>query len=62
MEEMMKIGTWASPNRKQEQREAAHIDTLREAYCEKWSPVISYFPSSNAMPNMSASSTVILIR
>src|SRR5947209_2275508 len=62
MEEMMKIGTWASLNRKQEQYEAVQICTLKEAGCEKWSPVISYFPSSNAMPKMSASSSVILTR
>ena len=41
---------------------APHRRASREAGCEKWSMVNPYFPSSNAIPNMSASSTVILIR
>jgi DNA invertase Pin-like site-specific DNA recombinase len=60
MEEMRKIGGMRVS--KQEQREAFQIDALKEAGCEKWSTVISYFPSSNAMPNMSASSAVAAIR
>jgi hypothetical protein len=60
MEEIMKIGDVRDS--KQEQREALQIDALKEGCCEKWSMVSPYFPSSNAMPNISASSAVILIR
>jgi hypothetical protein len=39
-----------------------HRRASREAGCEKWSTVNPYFPSDNSMPNMSASSAVILSR
>jgi len=35
---------------------------VHEAVGAKWSTVICYFPSCNSMPNISASSSVILIR
>jgi DNA invertase Pin-like site-specific DNA recombinase len=60
MEEMRKIGDVRVS--KQEQHEVLQINALKEAGCEKWSPAISYFTSANSMPNMSASSAVILIR
>src|SRR5438445_263617 len=41
MEEMRKIGDVRVS--KQEQHESLHIDALKEAGCEKWSTVISYF-------------------
>ncbi len=60
MEEMRKIGDVQVS--KQEQHESLHIDALKDASCEKWSMVISYVTSCNSMPNMLASSTVILRR
>jgi len=60
MEEMRKIGDVRVS--KQEQHEALQINALKEAGCEKWSTVSPYFASSNAMPNISASSAVILTR
>jgi DNA invertase Pin-like site-specific DNA recombinase len=60
MEEMRKIGDVRVS--KQEQQESLHIDALEEAGCEKWSTVIPYFTSANSMPNMFASSAVILTR
>src|SRR5438045_3283753 len=53
MEEMIKIGGVRVC--KQEHHESSQIDALKEADSEKWSSVISYFPSSNAMPDISAS-------
>jgi hypothetical protein len=47
---------------KHEQNEALQIDALKDAGCGEWSTTISYFPSCNSMPNMSASSAVILTR
>ena len=47
---------------KQELHQALQINALKEAGCEQWSTVSPYFPSSNAMPKMSASSAVVLTR
>jgi hypothetical protein len=60
MEEMRTIGGMRVF--KQEHHKPPQLDTLKEANSEKWSPVIIYFPSCNAMPNISASSAVIFTR
>jgi hypothetical protein len=53
---------WGMRVSKQEPPEAPNRCVSFEAGCEKWSTVISYFLSCSSMPNMSASSAVILIR
>ena len=60
MEEIMKVGYVRVS--KQEQHDALQIEAHKEAGCEKWSTVISYIPGCNSMPNISASSAVILTR
>ena len=53
---------WIRARLQTKHHESLRFDALKEAGCEKWPTVISYFPSCNSMPNISASSAVIFTR